>query len=468
MSKRKNKRKHNNENTKAVENIVENIEVKEADNSETVENNSETVEDNSENVENKPIEETVQTDRAQKEMPEEKCENESEDIVATQELNDKQLEDLNNIKNKIDSDVNKLENSINAVKQLRELWNRLLNYMQIHHIRIIETSVVLVFLLVLLVVARKTSDIDVVKESKQTVSSSSIISISMDNATNTLNYRIERLCIGSTNTADENTKYTSITNLGWVRRALDTDTTSYNIDNEEHELPANLSLNQFIITRQYGYIEYINEQSNGNKELILSCSKPTNIDTSLIQKVNNRSYEYITPINIRSYVNSFNDSFLMLTESIGGGKLTIDSLLPEIKNIEKAATVSDNTEGIILRFRGLESISIDEINPDLKNDIGVVYNGTTLNIRNIITGEDLIKIGEIDNPEIGCYKEDLLSTTTDNVYVSTNDSLTIAIIAENNLYVLKFIDKDTMINFGEQLGIDLSNLKISKIQEVIK
>ena len=91
MSKRKNKRKHNNENTKAVGNIVENIEVKEADSSETVENNSET-------MKSEPIEKTEQTDRAGEKEHKENSKNNSEDIVATQELNDKQLEDLNNIK----------------------------------------------------------------------------------------------------------------------------------------------------------------------------------------------------------------------------------------------------------------------------------------------------------------------------------------------------------------------------------
>lgn len=391
------------------------------------------------------------------------------------ELSEKQKKDLEAIRKKLDKDVEKLDKHAQILKSLHKYLHIAKEYCYNYPSRVLSSLMLFFLVIIPLLIYCHTEKIDTLSKKETISNSETILHINM-NDSNKLQFKLEKLCIENNiynnKTGQSSKAYTTLSNFNWLRNDLNTDLTNYNIDGADYTIDKETELEEFIITEQYGYIKYTNKEFNGAKEIIFSESKPVNMNTSMIQKKDSRKYEYVTPINIQSYVNSYNDSFLMLKETIGGGKLNIETLLNQIEYMEKSAVISDNTNGIKIELEGLGDYYIKNETED--KNIGLVYKSGVLVMRDMLNEQDLMYITSIDNKVVGCYKQDLLETTTDGIYVTANYNKedtsgynTIAIIAGNNLYVVKFVDEQIKEDFTKQLGLELKGLKINTIQEII-
>lgn len=394
-------------------------------------------------------------------------------IKSNRELTPTQKDDLNNLLNRIDKEVDETTHVINKIKSLKNFKIR--GFANEHYIkRIIQASVVLIFLFAMLFYCGYYMEIsNFNKEYQESVceTTQTKINISMNTESKLLEYEVVSASI-----LGENNIYTEINNFDWVKSDIDTNYDKYNIEDKEYILEKNIDLSSLIINDSYMYIEYANEDKNANKEIILCSAKPLDIDTSDIQKQTLRFFEKSNPIMIKSYVNSFNNSFLMVNEAIGGGELNIDTLEKEINNIESEMTTSEKCDGFILELCELGSLNIKQLN-EFKDSPQVMYNSSDgiLRIGNKNMNENSLYIFSIYNEKLGIKPEDLLETNIDKVFIhkqfddeNSTGYNTFVVLTENNLYCFKATNRDLVLEVLDNLGFDSSLLTIDKIQSVIR
>lgn len=394
-------------------------------------------------------------------------------IKSSRELTPAQEEDLNNLLNRIDKEVDETTDVINKIKSLKNFKIRGFaneNYVK----RIVQALLVLIFLFAILFYCGYYMEIsNFNKEYKESVCETTQTKISIDMNTESKLLECE---VVSASILGENNIYTEINNFDWVKSDVDTDYDSYNIEDKECILERNLDLSSLIINESYMYIEYANKDKNANKEIIFCSTKPLDIDTSDIQKQTLRFFEKSNPIMIKSYVNSFNNSFLMTNEAIGGGELNIDTLEKEINNIESNMKTSEKCDGFILELCRLGSLNIKQLS-EFKDSPQVMYNSSDgiLRIGNKNMNENSLYLFSIYNEKLGIKPEDLLETCIDKVFIhkqfDDKNSIgynTFVVLTENNLYCFKAANRELVLEVLDNLGFDSSLLTIDKIQSVIR
>lgn len=394
-------------------------------------------------------------------------------IKSSRELTPAQEEDLNNLLNRIDKEVDETTDVIDKIKSLKNFKIR--GFANEHYVkRIVQALLVLIFLFAMLFYCGYYMEIsNFNKEYQESVceTTQTKINISMNTESKLLEYEVVSASI-----LGENNIYTEINNFDWVKSDIDTNYDRYNIEDKEYILEKNTDLSSLIMNESYIYVEYTNENKNANKEVMLCSAKPLDIDTSDIQKQTLRFFEKSNPIMIKSYVNSFNNSFLMVNEAIGGGELNINTLEEEINNIEGKMTTSEKCDGFILELCELGSLNIKQLN-EFKDSPQVMYNSSDgiLRIGNKNMNENSLYIFSIYNEKLGIKPEDLLETNIDKVFIhkqfddeSSTGYNTFVILTDNNLYCFKAANRDLVLEVLDNLGFDSSLLTIDKIQSVIR
>lgn len=342
-----------------------------------------------------------------------------------------------------------------------------------------------------------------------------VISVRMDNSNNKLDYSVDKVNIHNTNG-----QYTEVNDFKWLKSDIDTNYDKYSIDNKDYTIDKKTGLKTLVINDEYVYIEYANNQGNANKEMLLSCAKPIDVDTSGLQSKTLRFYEKSNPIAIKSYTNSFNDSFLMMNESLGGGELNIRTLKDTIDSVESNIKVADNKDDIILKFESLQDLNLNKLK-SIGDNIKIEYNSTkgVMKITGTATTEQTaetkavegetetnkkdtetvkdseqateksektpskidkdteneILISDINNEAIGSKAENFLETNLDNVFISkkfddesSSEYNTFAVLSGTNLYTFKTSTREMVYEILKGLGITPKQIVIDKVQSVIQ
>lgn len=301
-------------------------------------------------------------------------------------------------------------------------------------------------------------------------SAKTYLNVGMYNDTNLLSVSIPEVSI---KTNDNN--YIGINYIDWISTDIDTNSEKYIIADTEYNISKNTILNNLILTDSLIYQEYKNSEETANKEFYLSTNKPTDIDTTGFKSVTNRFYEKSSLLSIKAFTNSYHNTFLFVQENLGGGELTIQTLEAKISNWESKMYESNQYDGIIINLEEFKELHLKK----LSNTAGVKYNATG-NIISVYDAEsniDYFYISSIDNESFGCYREELLGTADENIYLtyefdneSDIDYLTFGIKTDNNLYVIKINPefKDLVTEwFKSETGKDIMNTDVSKVQRVI-
>ncbi|MBO5386746.1 MAG: hypothetical protein J6A59_01195 [Lachnospiraceae bacterium] len=295
----------------------------------------------------------------------------------------------------------------------------------------------------------------------------------MNKETNELDYNINSISINTLNNT-----YVELQNITWLKNNLNTKSDYYMIENEEFLIDKNTQYGSFSITDTTVFIERINKQRTGNKELLLCNRLPYGINTNLMQRNGLRFKESSNPTQVKTLANSYDNSILMLSETLGGGKLSIESLQTPLLNMEYSMHKSDKLEGMYINFDEVGQLNIMEI-PEVNNSPGIVYSkdDKILRVKNMSEDIEYIYISHINNEKFGCFAEDLIETTDEKLFVHMDydnpNSIgykTFAILSENNLYCFRInglYHESLRLNIFEQLGIDMSEIEIKKIQRVI-
>lgn len=392
------------------------------------------------------------------------------DIKSSRELTDTQKSDLNNLLNSIDREVDKTEQSINKARALKDVIK--VRGFQNDSLmkRIAQATVVLVIMVIMIIYCGYVMDIqNFNKEYKESIcdSTETKINIHMNSESKLLDYELVSASI-----LGENDMYTEINNFDWVKSDIDTDYDSYSIDNKEFKLGKSVELSSLVINDTYVYVEYTNENKSANKEILLCTSKPIDIDTTDIQKKTLRFFEKSNPIMIKSYINSFNNSFLMVNEALGGGELNINTLENEVYNIESQMKTASDFSNFIISFDELGDLNITEIEKSPQ----IMYNSSDGVLR-ITDKEDnnTLYIFSVYNDTMEIEPEDLLQTNINNVFIhkqfDDEESVgynTFAIITNNNMYCFKTTSRDLALQVLNKLGFEYDSIVIDKIQSVIR
>lgn len=421
-------------------------------------------------------------------------------------------DNLNNTINKIDLKVDKTVDILTKIKGIK---------IKVKLNRFVQSLVVIAFGLFLAFYSCYYIEIERFNnEYKEAINNGNkaqtVINVRMNNTTNKLDYSVDKVNIHNTNG-----QYTEVNDFKWLKSDIDTDYEKYSIDNKDYTIDKKTSLKTLVINDEYVYIEYANSKGNANKEMLLSCAKPIDVDTSGLQSKTLRFYEKSNPIAIKSYTNSFNDSFLMMNESLGGGELSIKTLKDTIDLVESNIKVADNKDDIILKLEGLQDLNLNQIK-SIGNNIKIEYNSTEGVMK--ITGtaiteavesgteasekvsetekvseqstekseqtakaskkssnnidkdtENEILISDINNKVIGSKAENFLETNLDNVFISkkfddesSSEYNTFAVLSGTNLYTFKTSDREMVYEILKGLGITPKQIVIDKVQSVIE
>lgn len=374
-----------------------------------------------------------------------------ENKTSRDELTDKQREDLNNIRN-------------NIKKKVKDIDREELIYQKQYTASLIMLYVLMTFFILVVVYGLSTTSAD-----EHTISKISncdtIINIDMNNETNKLEYNIESLAVKT-----NDNKYINF-RPSWIKLDINTDSTEYIIKDNKYTISHNLNLSNLSLKDEEIYIQYSNIEETASKELIVAKSKPTYIDTSNLQKITSRFNEKSNPSQVITTANSYNNIFIMITETLAGGELKTESLKREIIKAEEHMQESTNNNGFTLQLKGIGNINLSN------TTYNILYTNKdeVLRVHNNEKDEDSFHIFSINNETMGCNAEDLIATQNKKLFVHSkfNDETssgykTIGLLSEDSLYCIKFYNEDIQKHVLKQLGIDCEQINIKKIQSVVE
>ena len=304
-------------------------------------------------------------------------------------------------------------------------------------------------------------------------STQSTIEISMNKKDNSLDYNIVELAI-----QNKKENYFGLNNTDWLKSSIDTSTKEYKIGENTYKVSNKTYLKQLKINRDFIYLEYANKEDTASKELILAKEESNTLNTNDMKRINRRFKEKSNPIQVKTKANSYENMFIMLTETLAGGKLDITSLKNKIVNIESCLRESEKYDGIVLKFKELGEIKLSNID-EIKESPEVAYNKQTdiMAVRNSSENIDYFYISKINNENFGCYAENLIATTNENIFVHEDydnpESIgykTFALKTDNCLYCIRLAEiahESLQLNIYKQLGIKTTKIELKKVQPVI-
>lgn len=323
-----------------------------------------------------------------------------------------------------------------------------------------------------------------------------VINVSM-NESNQLVYSIDSAMIKSSS------KLICLKDIGWLNEDISTEIGEYSIEGTNYKISNEMQLKCLDLTTDSLYVQYRNAEDTASKELIMSNKKPEEVQVDNLQKRDSRTFEKTGPLGIRIYRNSYDGIFLMLSEQLSGGKLHDKSLEDTMNKIEGAIATSNITVrtdaevkgfdkngnttevsdsgNIKIKLNNLGEINLGRI-AETSNAQEIIYDeSNVLRIRNKEEKQDYVYICGIGNEVIKCSAEDLIATTTDNVFIHKDfneDEAAghniFAIKTSNDLFIFKVNDSidneksnTIMQNILGQLGINECNFTIKKVQTVV-
>lgn len=375
-------------------------------------------------------------------------------------LSTKQKEDLQGIKNIIDTEAKK------TARRIRTKSNT------IETSKCFAIATILAIVLGTLLSAMIKFKVEMPKI-KEVGNSESVVSISMNKETFGIDLNIDKLSI---NTIKDN--YLTLNDLTWTSLDADITSNTYSIGAKEYNVSSELALKTLDINKDMVYMQYTNKEDTASKELILAKNIPAEVNTRTMNINGLRFKEKSNAIQVQALANSFEDSFIMLSETLAGGKLSIKSLKEELLNTESYMTKSRINRGITVKIDELGDVNLNKFS-ELGNEAELVYDAqyNILRLRNASEDTDYIYICGINNDVIGCRAEDLVATTNEKLYIhldfdnpDSNGYKVFALKSENNLYCFKLneIAHESLIDcLFEQLGIDVDKIEIKKIQRVV-
>ena len=286
-------------------------------------------------------------------------------------------------------------------------------------------------------------------------------------------------CLVDTITVNNGAIGISMKEPEWISTNIDTNSDSYLINNNKYIISNKTHVGVIDLAYDMVYIQYVNDENTASKEIIFCNSKPNNIDLNGIQKKGNRYFEKINILNAKAYINSYNNSFIMLTESLSGGNLTLRSLENTLNDIENSieCSVIEN-QNMTINIDELGTLNVCNI-PEVSNNPEILYNSDNgvIRVRNKSENIDYIYIFGINNEAMGIYIEDLVETTTDRLFVHKEfdnpESIgykTFAIKTDNNLYCFKLNEvnyKTLQEEIFTELKMNVDKIELKKIQIVV-
>lgn len=338
-----------------------------------------------------------------------------------------------------------------------------------------SSAITLVVLTILLSIASNKFNIKAMDSSAKVDYKGCIIDITMNNETNQLTYDLKDASI------ETKTNFINLENCGWLKSDINTEFNEYTVDNNKFTISKDTSLSSLDVKKDCVYAQYNNKENTASKELVLATDIPNDIDLVGVEKQSSRFYEKSNPIQVKSYMNSYNNSFLMTVETLAGGELITKSLKKTLEDIESTATFSDkeNTNySIHLNFDEIGSLDLSQID-EVKESPEVIYtrDDGVLRVRNSKQDIDYIYITYVDNEKINCKATDLVATTNENLFIHKNfdveDSVgfkTFALKSDSNLFIIKLNSinyESIQTDIFEQLGIDADTIAIKTIQKVV-
>ena len=281
----------------------------------------------------------------------------------------------------------------------------------------------------------------------------------MDSDTNTLKCDVDNVCVNSIN--GNMVCIDKIKEVQWIKRDLDLKSDRYTINNKVRTIAKELELNAFKFNDRLAYIQYANSDMTGNKEIMLTSSK---VDKVGMTKVNARIDELKNQIQNKLMARSYDQTQLVLSEAITGGKLNSSDLMPELVNIEDNMYFGDSSKyKLNIQLEDLGEINVNELSGYIGSiEITYLKGDGVLRIADAERNKPCVYISSINTGVFDYTPSEFRPTEIDNFYESNrNDDdsrefSTFAFIGGKNFYVIKVVrtmDDVIINNILVQLGL---------------
>ena len=222
-------------------------------------------------------------------------------------------------------------------------------------------------------------------------------------------------------------------------------------------------MNAFKFNDRLAYIQYTNEDSTGNRELMLTSSK---IDKSGMKKVNARAYKLQNQIQNKLLVRSYDQTSLVLSEAITGGKLNSSDLSEEISKLEDNIYFGDSSKyKLNIQLEDLGEINLNELSGYIGSiEVSYLKDDGVLRVADAERNKPYIYISSINTGVFDYTPSEFKHDEYPNFYISSRNEdedrnySTYAFIGGKNFYVFKIahnVDEVIINNILAQLGLGM-------------
>lgn len=285
------------------------------------------------------------------------------------------------------------------------------------------------------------------------------IELSMDKETNTIDCVVNNFCVNSIN--GNLVCMDRIKNMQWLQNDLDLKSNKYTINNEERTISKELQMNAFKFNDRVAYVQYANEDLTGNKELMLTSSK---IDKAGTKKVNARVNMLNNQIQNKLLAKSYDQTSVVLSEAITGGKLNSSDLIEQLSIAEDNIYFGDAKKyKLNIQLEDLGEININELSGYIGSiEISYLKEDGVIRIADAKRNKPYIYISSINTGVFDYMPSEFIATEIDNFYESSRNTeqdrkfSTFAFIGGKNFYVIKIahnVDDVILNNILVQLNL---------------
>jgi len=275
------------------------------------------------------------------------------------------------------------------------------------------------------------------------------ITLSMNEEDNSLNCMITTACIKT-----KRGSILSVGNFRWVRSDLSPEISNYKIGDKTYNITTKTSLNSFKFNSSLAYMQYSNVENTGNKEFIIMDANIDTVDTSDMTSQGVRLKLKNSLLQNRISANTYYSAFIMLSETLSGGRVKHNELTDELYTMEDSMKYSSKDNyTITLNFDGTGELKMSEFDGIINNpEITYIRNDGVIRVASTSDDTTYMLIGCINNDVMGCAAKDLLNVNNSKVYINKNEVsdeyTTLGFINENNLYLIQFNNKyrEVLIN----------------------
>lgn len=397
----------------------------------------------------------------------------------TMKITDKKLEDVANLEKRIDSEIEAIDKLIRVKRKENSMFGTFKKF--IARRDNVVTKFLMLVILTFPLVIYSVIGMEQINEKQLTVEQQidyigTVINLGIKDKTS-LTYDIDNLTIKLEN---KNIEIPGEQIDTWENTEIGLIQDKFTVDGTEYNISKNLSLSTLDCYNDFMYITYSNEEKTAMREIIVSKQQPSGVSIDGMKSVDGKVFELNSQLYVKSFTDSYDNSFLFYADSVAGGELATKTLANRLTSLEKSLKYSNTVEQeeVTINIKDLGTLKLSQLSA-IKSAPGMYMSSADGVLRLYNYNEDIayVFITTINNPTFMCNAADLIATNIDNLFIcegfdneESTGYRTFALTTDNDLYVFRVASEasDSLVTeLLAQFGIDRTTIEVKVVQSVV-